>query len=198
MIPPFFGQWESADRIGDILAGTLAPEDDPLWPRSGAEDAADYARWAEHLCGMACIRMALAARGHAAPRLLDLARACARHGGYVEQPDGTIRGLIYAPAIAWLREEWNIAAEIVLDTPAEAIPGLLAGNRLFLASVHPWIRWPEREPPARGGHLVLVFAADETTIRFNNPSGDTPQSQQNATLPLATFARFYAGRGVLL
>lgn len=198
MIPPFYGQWESADRIGDILAGTLEPEEDPLWPRSGARDAADYARWAEHLCGMACIRMALAARGLDPPALFELARACARHGGYVEEADGNIRGLIYAPAIAWLRAEWNIAAEIILDSPAESIPGLLQGGHLLLASVHPWIRWPDRMPPTRGGHLVLVFAAEDGTIRFNNPSGDTPQAQHGAGMPIASFARFYAGRGVRL
>ena len=61
MIPPFFGQWESADLIAEILSGTIKAAEDPLWPRSGAGSAAEDEAWADHLCGVACLRMALAA-----------------------------------------------------------------------------------------------------------------------------------------
>jgi hypothetical protein len=60
--PPYFGQWESPRRIRGFLAGRDAAQD-PLWPASGAETAAEYALWADHLCGMACLKMALGARG---------------------------------------------------------------------------------------------------------------------------------------
>ncbi|WP_246513833.1 C39 family peptidase [Neoroseomonas soli] len=198
MIPPFFGQWESAERIGDILSGALRAEDDPLWPRSGARDAAEYAEWADHLCGVACLRMALGARGIAPPRAFDLARELTTRGGYVVQPDGFIRGLIYAPAASWLAEAHGIAAEVRVDMPAEAIPALVAKGGMFVASVHPWVRWQEREPPSRGGHLVLVFAAAGDVLRFHNPSGHSPAAQADTRLPVADFARFYAGRGIWL
>ncbi len=147
MIPPYFGQWESHDRIAEILAGTLKAEEDPLWSRSGAADAAEYARWADHLCGVACLRMALAARGIAPPPAFDLARELTARGGYVERPDGGIRGLVYAPAVAWLREVHGMAAEVVVDVSAEAIPALVSGGGLFIASVHPSIRRPVADPP---------------------------------------------------
>ena len=198
MIPPFFGQWESAGRIADILAGTLRAADDPLWPRSGAAGAADYERWADHLCGVACLRMALAARGITPPRAFDLARELTHRGGYVLQPDGDIRGLIYAPAAAWLREAARLPAEIRVDVPAEAIPAMLHGGGMFIASVHPSIRRAGAEPPSRGGHLVLIFGAEGGVLRFNNPSGDTPASQGDARLPVADFGRFFAGRGIVL
>lgn len=198
MILPFFGQWESAERIGDILSGALAAEDDPLWPRSGAAGAADYARWADHLCGVACLRMALAARGIAPPRAFDLARALTHRGGYVVQPDGAIRGLIYAPAAAWLRTAHAIAAEVRVDVAAQDIPAMVAGGGLFIASVHPAIRWPERDPPSRGGHLVLVFGAQGGALRFHNPSGHDRAAQNDARLGVGRFARFFAGRGILL
>jgi hypothetical protein len=196
--PPYFGQWESTERIGDILTGALPAGDDPLWPRSGAAGAADYARWADHLCGVACLRMAIAARGIVPPRAFDLARALTHRGGYVVQPDGAIRGLIYAPAVAWLREAHGIAAEVRVDVAADGIPALVGDGGLFIASVHPAIRWPDREPPSRGGHLVLVFGAQGGALRLNNPSGDTAASQRDAQVPLDRFARFFAGRGVLL
>ena len=198
MIPPFLGQWESAGRIGDILSGALRAEDDPLWPRSGAAGAADYARWADHLCGVACLRMALAARGIVPPRAFDLARELTHRGGYVVQPDGAIRGLVYAPAVAWLRDAPRLAAEVRVGVAAEEVPGLVADGGMFIASVHPWIRWPRRDPPSRGGHLVLVFGAADGALRLHNPSGDTAASRRDARVPLAGFARFFAGRGILL
>jgi hypothetical protein len=196
--PPYFGQWESAGRIGGILAGTRRAADDPLWPRSGAAGAADYERWADHLCGVACLRMALAARGITPPRAFDLARELTCRGGYVLQPDGGIRGLIYAPAAAWLRQAHGIGAEIRVDAAADAIPALVADGGLFIASVHPAIRRPATEPPSLGGHLVLVFGGGDGTLRFHNPSGDAPATQRDVRLPVPVFARFYAGRGIAL
>lgn len=198
MIPPFFGQWESTARIGDILAGALRAADDPLWPRSGAAGAADYERWADHLCGVACLRMALGARGMVPPRAFDLARDLTTGGGYVLQPDGGIRGMVYAPAVAWLRAVHGMAAEVRVDVPPEAIPAMVVTGGLFIASVHPSIRRPGTEPPARGGHLVLVFGTTDGALRFHNPSGGTAAAQHDARLPLADFARFFAGRGIVL
>ena len=89
--PPYFGQWESPRRIRGFLAGRDAAQD-PLWPASGAETASEYAFWADHLCGMACLKMALAGRGQSWS-IHALRRAVQGHGGYVETPEG-IKGLI--------------------------------------------------------------------------------------------------------
>lgn len=197
MTPPFFGQWESRDLIGPILAREIRAADDPLWARSGARDAEEYDRWSWHLCGTACLRMALAGLGIEPPPLLDLARRLSASGGYVEQEDGWIRGLIYAGAIELLRRDYDIGAEIVLDSPAEAIPSLLDGAAGYIASVHPAIRDPSGgDPPSRGGHLVLVYAAGAGRVRFHNPSGDTRTSQEDVVMTIREFARFHAERGI--
>jgi hypothetical protein len=196
-IPPYRAQWESPGLVAEFLAGRDAATD-PLWQASGAADAAEYALWSEHLCGSACLQMVLGALGRDVPPIHAIRRAVQGQGGYVVQPDGAIRGLIYAGAVAWLAEQ-GIPARIVLDLPAEGIAPLIEGGRVFIASVHPGIRWPDREPPSRGGHLVLVFgqlAMGE--LRFHNPSGDTPPSRADARLPPAVFARFFAGRGILV
>lgn len=195
--PPYRAQWESPGLVAEFLAGRDAATD-PLWQASGAADAAEYALWSEHLCGCACLQMALGALGRDVPPIHAIRRAVQRLGGYVVQPDGAIRGLIYAGAVAWLAGQ-GIPARIVLDLPAEGIASLIEGGGLFIASVHPAIRWPDREPPARGGHLVLVFGKAATgELRFHNPSGDTPASRADARLPPAAFARFFAGRGILI
>ena len=196
MNPPFFGQWESASRIGDILSGALRAEEDPLWARSGAASAAEYALGAEHLCGVACLRMALAARGIAAPSAFALRDEMVARGGYVVGADGAIRGLVYAPAVAWLRDVHRIAAEVRVNVSAPEMAGVVASGGMFIASVHPWVRWPAREPPSRGGHLVLVFGAEGGAVRFHNPSGDVAAAQEDARLGIAEFGRFFAGRGI--
>src|SRR5690348_738455 len=80
---PYFSQWETADMTSQVLAeGPLALLRDPLWRNSGAETIEEYARWAVNVCGMACLKMILAARGEFHP-ILSLARACTDYGGYV-------------------------------------------------------------------------------------------------------------------
>ena len=196
--PPYYGQWESPALIGDIITGVCRAEDDPAWAESGAASQEDYARWADHLCGVACLRMALAARGITPPRALDLARVLTGYGAYVEQEDGNIRGLIYAPAITWLAEAHAMPAEIILDRAAEDIPPLLADGGFFIASVHPAIRRPAEAAPGKGGHLGLVCGAGQGALRLHNPSGHDTASQCDARVAIADFARFFAGRGIWL
>jgi hypothetical protein len=197
LIPPYRAQWESAALVAAFLAGRAAARD-PRWAESGAESAAEYAHWGEHLCGCACLQMALGARGHPIPPIHAIRRGVQAEGGYVEQPDGGIRGLIYAGAVAWLAGQ-GIGARIVLDVSASGITALLQDGALFIASVHPAIRQPGATPPARGGHLVLVFGiTPEGALRFHNPSGDTLSTQRDSRLPAEDFARFFAGRGILV
>ena len=186
--PPYRAQWESPGLVGAFLAGRDAATD-PLWPASGAADAAEYARWADHLCGMACLQMALAARGHDLP-IHSLRRAVQAHGGYLETPQ-VIRGLIYAGAVAWLHGQGATTLDVVADT--------LPGEGMFIASVHPAIRRPGQPPPGTGGHLVLVFGRDaQGRLRFHNPSGDSAATQRDVRLSPAAFSGFFAGRGIRL
>ncbi|NCY24139.1 MAG: hypothetical protein EBX37_04555, partial [Alphaproteobacteria bacterium] len=161
-----------------FLAGRDAAQD-PRWPASGAETASEYAFWADHLCGMACLKMALAGRGQAWS-IHALRRAVQGHGGYVETPEG-IKGLIYAGAVKWLQTQ-DIAAAIRVDLTAGKLAGLLT-THLIIASVHPAIRRPECQPPGRGGHLVLLFGTDSAgCLRFHNPSGDSVATQRDVRL----------------
>ncbi|MDX8500600.1 hypothetical protein RFM99_19510 [Mesorhizobium sp. VK4C] len=194
---PYFSQWESPGMTLPLLAeGPSALHRDPLWRNSGAETVEDYARWAVNVCGMACLKMILAARGEIHPTL-ELARACTAYGGYVvNEGDGSIKGLIYEPFVRFVRERFSLSAETMTNVDMAMVPGLLSRWRYFIASVHPGIRWPEREPPSKGGHLVLVTAASPSEIRFHNPSGHDRPSQANVTLPLAAFDRFFARRGI--
>ncbi|WP_064705254.1 papain-like cysteine protease family protein [Rhizobium bangladeshense] len=194
---PYFSQWETPGMTLPVLAeGPQALLSDPLWRHSGAATIEEYARWAVNVCGMACLKMILAARGEIHPTL-ELARACTVYGGYVvNEIDASIKGLIYAPFVRFVSDHFGLAAETMTAVQTSTIPDLLSKRRFFIASVHSAIRWPEREPPSKGGHLVLVTAASNETIRFHNPSGHDEASQADVILPLAVFDRFFANRGI--
>ncbi|AVJ29355.1 hypothetical protein [Achromobacter spanius] len=194
---PYFCQWESAHRAGEIIRKELDLAHDPAWRDSGARDVDEYVRWASHVCGMACLKMVLAARTGRIHPTLTLARGSVPYGAYIEEPDGNIKGLIYAPFVRYVAEAFGLRAQVRVDLPASDLAGVMAQADYFMASVHPWIRWPDREPPKKGGHLVLMTRATRDSVTFHNPSGE-PGSQADVELPLADFDRFYAGRGVAI
>jgi hypothetical protein len=147
---------------------------------------------------MACLKMILAARTGEALPIVPLALQCKEYGGYVVQPEGGIKGLIYAPFVQFVKDRFALNAKVVTGISSSDIPDILAQAEFFIASVHHFIRWPEREPPSKGGHLVLVTSATPETIRFHNPSGHDAAARENAELPLADFERFFAGRGIAI
>jgi hypothetical protein len=193
---PFFSQWETPDMTIDVLAegAEVALRRDALWRDSGAETLDEYAVWAANICGMACLKMILASRGEIVPTI-ELARQCTRYGGYVVN-EGSIKGLIYAPFVSFVQEEFGLRAEVMTNVATSDMPAILASGQFFIASVSSWIRWPEREPPSKGGHLVLVTAASDQGFRFHNPSGHTSATQANTVLAPADFDRFFANRGI--
>lgn len=193
---PYFCQWESAHLAGDIIQGKLALAEDPAWRDSGARDVDEYARWASHVCGMACLKMVLAARDGRLYPTLELARGSLPYGAYTEEGE-KINGMIYAPFVRYVAEEFGLEARVHVGLRADELPGLMAQAAYFMASVHPWIRWPERQPPKKGGHLVLITRATPDSVTFHNPSGE-PGTQVDVELPLAVFDEFFAGRGVAI
>lgn len=187
---------------GAIIRGELDLKDDPAWAGSGAADVDEYARWASHVCGMACLKMVLAARTGRVHPTLALARGSLPYGAYAVDGDD-IKGMIYAPFVRYVEEVHGLRARVHVDLATAALPALLDEAEFFMASVHPSIRWPDQPPPKKGGHLVLVTRASADEIVFHNPSGEPavdgrPGTQANARLASAVFDRYFAGRGVAI
>ncbi len=196
----YFAQFESRQLIPDIISGKLHPADDPLWHMSGAADQNEYGRWSSHICGMACLKMLLAQWKKQIIPTFELMRQCREYGGYVVNEDGSIKGLIYRPFVAYIEAAFGLEAEVKEQTPIEDIYELLDRGYVYIASVHPSIRTPEATPPKQGGHLVYVFARNDQRqeIVFHNPSGHTVTTQENVHLSCDVFSRFYAKRGILI
>jgi hypothetical protein len=197
---PYFSQWETPDMTLAVVAegAQAALLKDPLWASSGARTVEDYARWAGNLCGMACLKMVIAARTGLIVPIMDLAMGCKDYGGYVEDADGRIKGLIYAPFIPFVKDRFGLNAKVVTGISVADIGELLTQSEFFIASVHHSIRWPDTEPPSKGGHLVLVTAVNAGSVRFHNPSGHEIATREDVELPLEIFGRFFAGRGIAI
>ncbi|MEU8704573.1 peptidase [Streptomyces sp. NPDC048565] len=189
-------QFASPGLVGAIVEGGLDPAEDPGWADSGASSPAEYARWAGHLCGMTCLRMAL---GTGAPSLFALRDGALKYDAYTEDADGVIKGLVYAPFARYVSEVHGLDAVVHRHLSPTGILDLLDEGRTVMASVHYGIRHPEVPPPGRGGHLVLLTSrtADGAGVHFHNPSGTTAATRA-ACVPLPVFERFFAGRGVSL
>jgi hypothetical protein len=201
-------QYASPGLISEIIYHHRDAGDDPEWRASGAVDLAEYRHWCRRVCGMACLQMILQHRDGTAPALLPLLRGAMRHGAYVEQDDGSVKGMIYAPFAEYIGADFGLTGQVHPDrsldrlltdlrpVQPEGIDGGWAG-RMIMASVHREIRRPDRPAPGRGGHLVLIIGHDPAagTVTFHNPSGHTPAAQA-ATLATTVFESFYAGRAV--
>jgi hypothetical protein len=194
---PFFSQWESAGLAPRFIDGSLRPADDPRWAASGASTPGEYEYWSRKTCGLACLKMILAGRGLPVPATMRLVEQALRWKAYIPQGE-RVAGLIYQPFADWVGADYGITADVMPDLPVQRLEGLASPRTPVIASVHHWIRWPGRNPPARGGHLVLVTGGADGLIRLHNPSGIPGASQQDALVETADFARFFAHRGLVI
>jgi hypothetical protein len=194
---PYFSQWESADLVPQFVAGSMSAEADPNWAASGARTAAEYAFWSRRACGLACLRMILAFRGMPVPAMMRLVDKALEWKAYIPDGDRVI-GLIYQPFADWVRRDYGVEVAVVPDLTLDSVRLSASPAAPVIASVHPWIRWPERTPPQSGGHLVLVTGATDGVLRLHNPSGLPGSSQRDVLVAAADFARFFAGRGMII
>lgn len=194
---PYYSQWESPELVGRIVSGRMRAADDPRWAESGARTPQEYEYWSGRVCGLACLKMILAYRCLPVPPMMRLVQRALSFGAYV--PDGErMIGLIYRPFADWVEQDYGIGAEVVADLSPADIAAIACPAAPVIVSVHHSIRWPDRTPPHRGGHLVLVTGAGDDHVRIHNPSGLPATSQQDAHVQMPDFARFFAGRGLVI
>lgn len=194
---PYYSQWESPDLVPQFLDGSMASAADPRWAASGARTPAEYGFWAPRVCGLACLRMILSSRAAPVPPMMRLVERALSWAAYIPA-GGRVLGLIYQPFADWVREDFGIEVEVAPDLPLERVAGVASPDTPVIASVHHWIRWPDRNPPATGGHLVLVTGAAHGLVRLHNPSGLPDSGQRDAVIKATDFARFFAGRGLVI
>ena len=194
---PYHSQWMSADLVPEFIAGARSAEDDPLWPKSGADTPDEYAFWAPRMCGVACLRMALEYWERPVSPPVPLVRDLVDAGAYVREGD-RVKGLIYQPFADYVTGRWGLRVQAEPELPAARVRDFLTGGGLAMLSVHKTIRTLDPVPPSKGGHLVLAVGCDAETLLIHNPSGLPGTSQEFAPVRWNALGRFYAGRGVTL
>ena len=173
--------WESAELAAPFIDGSRPPAKDPRWAASGARPPEEYEYRAAKTCGMARLKMIMARRGLPIPATMDLVEQAIPWQAYMPQKD-RVAGLIYQPFANSAADDYGIAAEVVPQLRLDQLTDLASPHTPVIASVHKWVRWPDRTPPSRGGHLVLVTGAADGLLRLHNPSGIAGVSQRDTLM----------------
>ena len=194
---PYFSQWESPELVPRFIDGSLRAADDPQWAVSGARTPQEYEYWSGRVCGLACLKMIMGWRGLPVPATMRLVAAALAWKAYIPQGD-RVAGLRYRPFAELVAEDYGIAVEVAPELSLGLLARLASPGTPVIASVHKWVRWPDRIPPERGGHLVLVTGAADGLVRLHNPAGIPCASQRDALVEMADFARFFAERGLII
>jgi hypothetical protein len=198
--PQYFSQWGDVACNEQVVLFGADPAELHDWRADGYCDAESYRLWSRNTCGIACLQSLLSlSQEQATPaRKADLIYSAVHWGALVPRPDGSIKGLIYAPFVEWIGSDYQLEA---YSHPALSIDNLVqllaTGEWLVMASVSSEIRWPATPPTRQGGHLVLAFDLDQDVITFHNPSG-LSGSADSAKCTLSQFQNFYAGRGIAI
>lgn len=179
-----------------FLPGT-DPSDLPDWASHGYRSSDDYLFWSRKVCGLACLQSLLHGWTDVRLSMGELLDRALMHGCYLPEPSGKVHGLLYRPFIAWLEGEFGFACHLVERTPIHHSVQYVQPGQVMIASVSPEIRDPGTVAPLRGGHLVLVYAADDEVVRFHNPSGYSYNSD-SVSLPIDRFEQFHAQRGIVI
>lgn len=198
---PYVSQFATLEYAEKILKDQEPATTDPAWQAQGADSAEEYAAWSTTTCGMACLSMILEDQKEKRFPVIALARIALDHGVYLKEADGEFSPLRYGPFCSWV-QTFGLAAATYTRLTIPRLQYLLARDDYVIISVNPNIRGYETADPKQvGGHLVLVTGYNKTngSITIHNPSGFVSlNSQSNHTMPVATFTKHFAGRGIAL
>ncbi|WP_419992366.1 hypothetical protein [Streptomyces boninensis] len=206
---PCISQWGRLEHNDDIVVRrtgqsgleVFLPRTDtsrmPDWALDGYRSSEEYLFWSRRICGLACLQSLLHGWTDVRLSMGELLEQALDWGCYVVEPSGKVQGLIYRPFMAWTSSQFGFDCRIVERTPIQVATRKIQPGQAMIASVSPEIRDPDTPDPRRGGHLVLIHAVHNGVVQFHNPSGYSHNSD-STSLPMHTFERFHANRGILI
>lgn len=195
---PYFSQWESRELVEKIITKQIEAKDDPRWRESGAKDVKEYTSWSWSCCGMACLKMILAHKTNEVIPLVTLGKQCVKYDGY-KLPLENHPGLYYKPFVQFTKEKYSLNGKATSALTLTDIKNTLSSGGYVIASVTPEIRFPEKDPAKKGGHLVLLFGYDDSRqiIYLHNPSG-FKDSQEKVVISYSQFRKFFDNKGIMI
>jgi len=197
---PFVSQFAHPEFAERILKDGAEIKSDPNWRATGAESAEEYNEWVLTICGMACTSMVLQYLKKRKVPIVTLAKDAKIHGVYKER-NGQLSSMHYKEFANWI-QSYDIHATVFTRLGVGGLQQLLTEGDVVIVSVNPNIRgYTTVDTTQCGGHLVLITGYDkkENTLTFHNPSGFTScNTQENHTVLVPNFLKYYAGRGIAL
>ena len=197
---PYVSQFAHPEYAEKILKDGAEKTSDPSWKDTGAESPEEYAEWVLTMCGMACTSMALQHLKNRKDGIVSLAKNAKAHGVYKEH-SGELSSMHYKEFANWITS-YGVGAKIYTRLGIRGLQKLLSDGDVVIVSVNPNIReYETASNEQQGGHLVLVtgYNKKENTLTLHNPSGFVSQNtQENHTVPVQKFLKYYAGRGIAL
>lgn len=182
--------------VDALIGGLVDARTDEERHSFGFADADEYAFWARRTCGLACLESYLTYQGIGFPGRASLVEEALGVGAYIREANG-VKGLLYRPFLEWIDHRFGIKGTLMAGCDTDDVARDIQAGAMVICSVSSEIRNPLAPNARKGGHLVLVHGADDETLRFHNPSGFRA-NQENVCLDKATFARFFANRGMSL
>lgn len=200
---PYVAQFASPERINDYIHHQYDGTQDPQWQTFGAENAEDYVFWAQRVCALACLKMAVMGyQSHdPAPTLWQLVQEGLALDGYrLRDAEGR-----------WIDEGWYVQAQVKLANryglvmEGHSYASLLGicrsilDGKLVAATVTPELGERVAQTRRYAGHLVLVTGfrwkhGKPIAFRVHNPSGRYPELQADAWISAKRFRQSYAYR----
>lgn len=195
---PYYSQWETPELVEAIINGKTDSREDPLWRHSGAANQDEYAEWSRNGCGMACLKMILGATRNETIPLVTLGEKGVEYGAY-RLPLDDSPGMFYGPFVRYIQAEFGLKGKASAALTVSEIKGAIAHDGFVIASVTPEIRFPNKPPKRRGGHLVLLFGYDDEkqTFYLHNPSG-FDGTREALEISYKNFAKFFDHKGIIV
>lgn len=158
-------------------------------------------------CGICCVRMVLLGLGREAPSLEEMYRTAFDRYGVFRMVDGAVIGAYHKELAAYVAGEFGFerawtARGLTTDRVAELVRG--DDSQYVIASVSASIRELEgSEPEKKGGHLVLVYDAEDTDagrvfILHNSAGFASTNTQRGVRVPEARFRDCFSGRAIII
>jgi len=204
IIPKFISQFASKELVSDILNNSRLVIEDPKWEDFGFSTLEEYGFWANRLCGIVCIKMAMLGLDvNISKNIAALTKRAIELGGYITYDnDGKLidKGWFYLPLVELVRE-YGLHGEVYNSFTEENLCNNVMDNVFSIVSVNPGIiRFDYEKCESKGGHLVLILGfkwngKNCEGFFIHNPSGRKIETQEKAYIPMNIFNKSFAERG---
>lgn len=171
------------------------PQDLTPWKTFGGTKE-EYERWVPHSCGVCCLKMVGDTLGLSKSfTLLELTRMCTEAGGFVEEPDGSIKGVFHFPLLAVARK-LGMSGVIVANLDTDSIADAVGGGHYVILSIN----LARVDPTLQGSHLVLIHGYDSTsgTFTLHDCAATFGGCGENVGLDRAVLSNLSNNRGLIL